>query len=408
MNMHAHNTAAVRSNKPLMLRVTETVSDGTRTRVMQMDGESEIFFRIRSPISLPPLQVLDFAVIASIFTAMRRGRPLHVAGAVSRSLLANIEEFQDAWAAWIPQRYRVVPVTADREIEPESALRDKGVFAFSGGVDATYSLLRHARGMMGRRGVEPVTALLIHGFDIGLESQDGFGTALTRARSMTGEFHIPISTVETNWQRDFCYDWEVEHVSGIMACLTQFSGVAGTAILGGDEGYDWVDIPWGSNPVSNPFLSSDSFVLRLEGMGATRTERVAFILENSDLARDLRVCWQHGRTGRNCGRCEKCVRTQINILAAGGTPQSFDRNAGFARIAWFPTKTIRDNYFLYEALRAARQRGVSGWWQLAVRIAIVKNAMMRPWLRLVSAAKSAVRSNERLYERLKAVRASHG
>lgn len=411
MNIHSHlfgQAQASGRKTPLLLTVSETVDAGALTRTMHLDGERSIYFRVSSPIALPALQTWDFAVVAAIFTAMRQGRPLHVAGPVSASLLANIEEFQEVWASWFPKRYSVVPVTAESEIEPPATAHDKGVFAFSGGVDATYSLLRHVRRQAGRRNVEPVTTVLIHGFDIGLESRSGFETALAGARAMTARLDVPVSSVETNWRRDLCYDWEMEHGAGIMACLAQFSGIAGVAVVGGDEGYEMIDIPWGSNPVSSPLLSSRAFGLRLEGMGSTRTERVAFILDNSDLAPQLRVCWEEGRTGLNCGRCEKCIRTQVNILAAGGKPEAFVRNAGFAHIAWYPSKSIRDNYFLKEALRFASGRGIGGRWRLAVRIAIVKNAIFLPWTQSVSRLKNRIRENEALYFRLRKMVKGHG
>jgi hypothetical protein len=53
------------------------------------------------------------------------------------------------------------------------------------------------------------------------------------------------------------------------------------------------------------------------GGGTTRTEKVRTIGGLRSVRENLRVCWQGDQLGRNCGRCEKCVRTKVNFLAAG-------------------------------------------------------------------------------------------
>lgn len=400
-----HNAANSVRARPLLLRVSERAEEGAVTRVMHLEGFKDIYFRVASPVPLPPLQTWDFAVIGAIFTAMRLKRPLHVDGPVSRSLLANMEEFQEAWAAWVPAQYATVPVTAAREIECDPAPADRGVFAFSGGIDATYALLRHVKGKTGRRNVDPAVAVLMRGFDIGLGDDEGFATASDRARVMLDKLHTPLATVETNWKRDLCFDWELEHAAGITACLAQFSGLAGNAILGGDEGYEFSNMPWGSNPITNALMSSSTFKIRTEGMGYSRSRRLAFIVDNSDLAPLLRVCWEAGHTGRNCGRCEKCIRSQLNFRATGASLDAFDSTASLLRIGWYPTTDAEaENYAMRDALRVAKERGVGGSWRLATRIGMVKNTLSSPWVTFMGKVKYAIRRNDRLFALAKSIR----
>jgi hypothetical protein len=68
----------------------------------------------RSPVPAP-IEPLDFAVLTVLFSAMRRRSILRVHGPVSRKLLTNLEEFQEAWALGRPERYTVVPIIADEE-----------------------------------------------------------------------------------------------------------------------------------------------------------------------------------------------------------------------------------------------------------------------------------------------------
>jgi hypothetical protein len=393
-------TCARRAVEPLYLTVTETFSRDHVMRTMTLNGKTIFFKTIAEPLP-PPLQSWDFAVLAGIFTAMRLGRPLHVQGPVSRTLLRNLEEFQEAWAVWLPDLYQVVEVVADREVELRPATEGAGVFAFSGGIDSTFSLLRHVRKKAGRRTIRPVAAVLIKGFDIPLRHQQAFTIAHSSARTMLQELGVRLAVVESNWKADLCYNWDMEHATGLAACLNQFAGLADVAVLGGDEGYDKIETPWGSNVITNPLLSTASLSLRTEASGFTRSERLAFVVANSNLAPYLRVCWENAHTGTNCGVCEKCIRTQLNFRAIGAQPEGFLRTAGLLRIATIPQKSVGDDYWLHEAQRAASQRGIHGAWRAASRIAFAKYIMLFPFILAKEKLIRIIRRDEGIYFRVK-------
>ncbi|GHA12176.1 hypothetical protein GCM10007989_03260 [Devosia pacifica] len=398
MNFMLQGDTVAKSDKPLLLSVAETRDEDSVTRTMTLDGQ-QVFFRIAG-VTPAPLQCLDFAVIASIFTAMRLGRPLHVAGPVSRTLLANIEEFQDAWHNWLPKQYKTVPVTADTEITEIRSDKNRSVVAFSGGLDSAYSILVHARGAVGRRSVAPAAGVLVHGLDIPLSSTHAFASAAKSARTALKTLDVPLATVTTNWREQLCHNWRMEHMAGVVASLNQFHGLADVAVVGSDEGYDEIDIPWGSNYVTNPLLSG-AMQLRTEGGAKTRTERLAFVAANSELADKIRVCWENPDTGGNCGVCEKCVSTQLNYLAAGIEPQGFAKRATWWTIASAPVRSKGDLYFLLESHKAANRRGLHGMWRVAQSITILRHILARPRLWLLDEVKAAIRRNESLYRRLR-------
>ncbi len=390
----------LKTSEPLLLSVTEERSESSVTRTMHLNGEA-IFFKILSEELPPPLQTLDFAVIAGIFTAMRLGRDLHVCGPVSKSLLSNMEDFQETWNIWLPELYHIIHVSADEEIEPEVTTNKRGVFAFSGGLDSTFSILRHHTKTVGRRVVEPATAVLINGFDLDLENTKSMEIASASAHKILDQMGIPLAIVETNWKTDLCYNWSMEHMAGIAAGLAQFQGMADVAVVGSDEGLDHLDIPWGCNPVTNPNLSSKSFRILTEGLGFTRSQRAAFLMEHSNLAPHIRVCWENAHTGANCGVCEKCIRTQLNFRAIGAEPEGYKQIANFWRIATIPSKNLGDNVFLIETQQEASKRNIHGWWRLACYIGITKNFLFSPYLMLINKLKYTIRKNETLYKNIR-------
>lgn len=259
----------------------------------------------------------DFIAIALVFFAMRHGYDLHIDGPLSTSLLANLHEFQSAWALWQPGRYKVIDIVGNVVNDDTHTTNNKGVVAFSGGVDATYAMLRHSTHSTNRYRCPLVCAVLVRGFDIGLTCDAAWQTALANAQAVTTLYKVPLSAVRTNWKEVICGFWEDEFFAGLASCLSLFSAEAGVGIAGSDEDYASFVIPWGSNPVTNPMLSSRAFRMFSEGGSHTRTQKVEAIAMTSNSSEYLRVCWEGPQTGYNCGVCEKCVRTKLNFLALG-------------------------------------------------------------------------------------------
>lgn len=77
--------------------------------------------------------------------------------------------------------------------------------------------------------------------------------------------------------------------------------------------------PAGSHPMLDPYFSSAALDVRHEGMHLTRMEKTAVVAAWPEALRELRVCYQDtGEDGPlNCGRCRKCVRAMLGLLALG-------------------------------------------------------------------------------------------
>lgn len=348
-----------------------------RVSLSPAKGPLNLFFEISGDVIPPPLKVHDFALISALFIAMREARAVHVEGAITETLLRNLEEFQEAWALWRP-KYRPIHITADETAPSGPMVGRSGVFAFSGGVDGMFALLRHYHGRAGLRSVLPVCAMLVHGFDIALGEHEAYDRARRRAAEMLNPLNIPLATLRTNWKTDACVDWGMEFMAGIAACLHQFHGLTNVGVLGADEDYAHLEFPWGSNPITNQLLSGGLTQLHTEGAGFTRTDRVRLICNYPDVASKLRVCWEGPVTGKNCGRCEKCVRTQMNFLANHQKAPCFETDLGMAQILGVSARNRIQLAYLQEILSSARTNGASGAWTFALSLAIAKNRLLLP------------------------------
>jgi hypothetical protein len=77
--------------------------------------------------------------------------------------------------------------------------------------------------------------------------------------------------------------------------------------------------PWGTHPMLDPNYGSSGIEIRHEGFGLTRGERTALVAGWKEALPHLIVCHQAPLGGGrlNCGRCEKCLRTMIDLDLAG-------------------------------------------------------------------------------------------
>jgi hypothetical protein len=285
------------------------------------DADSQLWWETTSgePPGVPDR--LDPVAVALVAKAMNFTQDLHLEGPVSWRLLANLEEYIDAWTTWRPDIFRPVAITADEVLDDRGdgmgARADRGVLAFSGGVDSVYAAVSNQRGLRGRRSLGLAAAVLVQGFDIPLGDDAAFRVAADGARAITGEIGIPLVTMRTNWKDVADPEWQMTFGLAVAAVLHLFTDRAGQAVQASDTTYGAITVPWGSNPVTSPLLSSSRMRLTQPGGGRTRTEKAAVIGGLGSVRNHLRVCWEGEDHGRNCGTCEKCVRTKVNFLAAG-------------------------------------------------------------------------------------------
>jgi len=253
---------------------------------------------------------LDPFVIGILFFAMRRGADLRVHGVVSPSLLRNLEEFQAAWVAWNPARYHRIEIQAETEREDAPVSADCAAMTFSGGLDSCFTAWRHVRGELGRRKRKLQAAVMVHGFDIPLEEVQTFESAAENSRKLTGDLGLELIPITCNI-RGFEHEWQQSHGAGLAACLHLLRKRFPVGLVAGSHSYAGLRFPWGSNPVSDPLLSSASFSIVYDGADVSRREKAREVAAWSEGMARLRVCWEGEHKDRNCGRCLRCIGTAI-------------------------------------------------------------------------------------------------
>lgn len=269
----------------------------------------------------------DLFAVATVLWMMQTGAEVRVHGKVSPSLLRNLTEFQAAWVAWMPT-LECVEIRADQEEETvPSEHREDAVLAFSGGVDSSFTALRHAPTHASELMHRANAAVMVHGFDIPLDEPETFDSAARRSEAMVSSLGMDLIPVATNY-RLLMEDWTHSFGAAVASCLMLFSGRFRAGLIGQGFTYgEFRSLHEGSNPLTDPMLSSDLFRIVPDGAAFDRAEKILAMREWSECLQYLRVCWAGPQKDRNCCVCEKCIRNILTFRALGlGLPPCFDRD----------------------------------------------------------------------------------
>lgn len=336
-------------------------------RISRLDAEHEVdthvlWFEVEADLALPADDDCDSYVLAMVMDAMLEGRRMVVHGSVSLSLLSNLTEYQWAWHKWLPEKYTVIDIQPD-QVRADIPAVLGAISAFSGGADATFSAWRHAKKQFGFRSQHINLSCMVQGFDIPLTDNEVFERALARSKLTLDDLAIPLRAIRTNYRDIARTHWEHAFSCALVATLQNFKMLAGTIIVGSSEPYESLVIPWGSNPITDHLLGSSEFVVIHDGASHSRTEKIASISAWPVGVRNLRVCWQGDLKDRNCGVCEKCMRTKLNFLASGHpVPDCFDNRDDFSALSRIRLNNSAVRAEWQQILDYAKQHGTSGPW----------------------------------------------
>jgi hypothetical protein len=335
----------------------------TRTGVViehPWEPRQTLWYKTRLPEGWKLSESSDALVLVPLFKAMRAGGPLLVEGEVSPSLLTNLEEYQAIFSCWYRDRFRPVEIRPDKEAEPMQG-EPGALVAFTGGIDSSFTVFRHATGKAGRQTESLRAGVFVHGFDIPIEEEDGFAAAADKAEATLATLGIPLVRMATNFMQ-IEHGWDTMAGAVLASCLTLLQPNARAGLIAGGFTYDQ-PIIWGAHPLCDPFLSSAFFRTVHDGCGYTRAEKIIEIAQWPAALKNLRVCWASPARDRNCGRCTKCARAILMFRALGlGLPECFEEDISDARIRALPLMERVSQILGRELIDLIEQQQVTGSW----------------------------------------------
>jgi hypothetical protein len=295
--------------------------DGIRHEITFSDGRPPIFFEYDPVLGAPPEGPIanDFALIAALPLAMGYSFNIRTKFPVDAVLLDGLSHFQEVWGRWRPDIFRTqVQILAAEETLKSASLQRPpvAIAAFSSGVDSTFMLVRHIFDLAGRGRRRIRSAVMIHGFDMPLESVEGFKKLAANGRAMAQDLGVTFHVVRTNW-KSLILDWEMTFGVGLAASLHFLSAGHQVGLIATEESYLNSFPIWGNSFWSDRFFSGSAFRIESDGGAFDRVERIRLLAPFPSFTRRLRVCYAGPRTGDNCGVCPKCILAKLGLLIAG-------------------------------------------------------------------------------------------
>ncbi len=117
--------------------------------------------------------------------------------------------------------------------------------------------------------------------------------------------------------RDVWFDWSHEHGLAVASVLTALAPEYGVGLVASTAPYHSSALRWGSNPITDPLMSSGMMDIRYDRADASRVEKVKHLLNDPLAVSQLRFCWETEPHNENCGVCSKCTYTACAFMANG-------------------------------------------------------------------------------------------
>lgn len=297
--------------------ITTSITENQITKSATSDTGliSEIWFKFPKSVEADLTDRADPFVHALIFPMMEQGGHFEIEGTVSKSVLTNMAMFCRIWHIWCPDKYRPITITAQEIADDYRPDNKRMITAFSGGLDAAYTTYKYAKNL-DNSNYQLDKSVMLLGADIPLSERAQFEIAFNNAKKMTLDLGVELIPVETNY-REGTKDWSYKFGSVILATLEFFSKTYFYGAAASDDHISLFSTPWGTNPITDKYLTSDTFRFIVDGYEHSRTDRASFIKDWKVGLENLRVCWCNDDKSKNCGKCEKCVRTKLNFMAVG-------------------------------------------------------------------------------------------
>ena len=272
------------------------------------DTTTPVYFKTEDAV----LSLRNEALVClGLLPCLKTGRNLRIEGPLNRQFSDSLETILDVYCSWEPSfsRAEVVGVTA-QTATPRPG-RGVGVF-FTGGLDSFYTLLKHRD--------EITHIIFVHGIDVNLK-EPALRSEISRMLQRVGaHFSVKVIEIEANLRdyfESFDLHWgKLSHGPAFAATAYLLSPLFHRVYM--PSSYTYAELtPWGSHCLLDPLWSSDNMEFIHDGCEATRIQKAALVGTSDIALNSLRVCFHSVHNAYNCGECEKCLRTMVNLYAVG-------------------------------------------------------------------------------------------
>ena len=249
---------------------------------------------------------------------------VRIEGHLCPMLVEGLRTAHAWWASWggmPPQAPAIESLSGGRAVDLAKPRR--AVACLSGGVDGLHMLLRNRQLYRPSDPAYIREALFVHGFDIGKRARtpenEHFRMALARLEPVAAETGLRLIRCRTNLRHlpskpGF---WANRHNGAALAAVGHAATLGPAFLFIGGTYHVSDPVPVGSHPAVDGLFSSQRLTVIHDGSRFSRLEKVRELAQWPTALAALRVCPDNIGDRPNCGHCEKCLRTRLELLAAG-------------------------------------------------------------------------------------------
>jgi hypothetical protein len=194
---------------------------------------------------------------------------------------------------------------------------------FSGGVDSFATLKSNRQNFPASHPWSIKDGLIAYGLEI--ERPEAFDYVLDSLKDVAPAAGIELIPVDTNIYLEYRdedrkdgFDFWIYKFQGAVLSAIAHAFAKRLSVLSIAATYDLPYLSlWGSHPLLDPHYSSVDLRIRHDGLVLSRLTKVEMIKDWDLALNHLRVCNKGQRyepAKLNCGRCEKCIRTALELL----------------------------------------------------------------------------------------------
>jgi len=323
-----------------------------------------IYFEFSAPDDRPYALAVRPFLLALLLPAMQAGAPLELDLPVDAITLENLMEWQEAMVSWQPYQLKVIPIRAPRVAAPPQPFSADAITAFSGGIDSNFTVWRQVQNV-----AEPIfrkaplrAGLMVHGFDIPLQQEAAFERAWKHSKATLEAAGLTPYRLKTNLREigalPGCRWGPSSHGISLSAALACFEPWFSHLLIPSSYPYPKLILPLGSNPVTDPLMSSATATYWHDGAAHTKFAKIQFLASLPAVQEHLRVCWRAEPADGHCGKCFKCMATRLGFELCG-----VDRLGSFPtrytpwQLAFTPIPTLSTDWEVRLMRREARRQG---------------------------------------------------